>query len=70
MGNFGDYGGRGIKVCDRWQSFPNFLADMGERPSRDYCLSRIDHDDDYRPGNVRWELKSDNSREANERRAA
>lgn len=61
------YGGRGIKVCDRWRSFANFLADMGERPGVDHCLSRIDHGRDYEPGNVEWELKSANNREACER---
>lgn len=62
---YNDYGGRGIIVCDRWKNYKNFLDDMGEKPTPEHSIERVDNNKGYCPENVIWatrEVQINNTR--------
>lgn len=65
------YGGKGVKICERWsgsEGFINFLSDMGNRPSAQHSIERIDSNGDYEPSNCVWATKIQQSRNTSRNR--
>jgi len=60
--DFARYGGIGRGICKRWRSFENFLEDMGEPPSREHTIERVDNNRGYEPGNCVWVLSHQQNR--------
>lgn len=58
VSEYPNYGGRGIKVCERWHKFENFYADMKDKPIN-RTLDRINNNGNYEPGNCRWSTNSE-----------
>jgi len=68
LSNYNDYGGRGIKVCKRWEKFENFRDDMLATHEEHLSLDRIDNNGNYEPNNCRWatiKQQANNTRRSN-----
>lgn len=55
------YGGRGIRICKRWEKFKNFLSDMGRKPTAKHSIERKNNDGNYTPSNCKWATAKEQS---------
>jgi|ERR1700730_477973 len=60
--NYKNYGARGITVCERWDSFQNFMLDMGKKPNPKFVIERDEVNGNYEPTNCRWISRKDQGR--------
>jgi len=60
--SFKHYGARGIRVCDEWKDFLQFILDVGDRPGPGYSLDRIDVNGHYCKANIRWATQKEQTR--------
>lgn len=65
---YANYGGRGIRICDRWMDFEKFVKDVGVRPTKKHSLDRIDVDGNYEPSNFRWVTDTEQMRNKRDNR--
>lgn len=67
--DYNHYGGRGIVVCERWANFEHFLSDLGNKPSKNHSLDRVDVNGNYEPSNCRWATQSIQMRNRRKKRS-